>query len=235
MVLSLAPNRRRISCPKSRNTAVSATASASIRSKQLPSVRSASSRSPLPSRMEARGAPPMPASAAKAEIARMAGSVTPTPVSAVAPMSGICPMYIRSTRLYSTLISCAVMAGAASRSSSFPSFWVASASVFCGMGPPPFLFFTILLFSCEPPDGAGDGSPPKRAEKTAKKERAPFTHTRCAHGPATRLRARRALGGRAYRGRFRQPGTGARQKEAPPAAALPQMASHGARLTPVAV
>ena len=38
-------------------------------------------------------------SAAKAEIAVIAGKVTPTPVSAFAPMSGRWPMYMRSTML----------------------------------------------------------------------------------------------------------------------------------------
>ena len=45
------------------------------------------------------GAPPMLTNAAKAEIARMTGVVTPTPASACLPTVGICPMNILSTRL----------------------------------------------------------------------------------------------------------------------------------------
>lgn len=66
---------------------------------QLPRIRSAVSLSPRPSMIDARGAPPMLTSAAKAEIAVMAGKVTPTPVSAFAPMFGRWPMYMRSTML----------------------------------------------------------------------------------------------------------------------------------------
>ena len=42
---------------------------------------------------------------------RISGMVTPTPVRAVAPTSGMWPMYIRSTKLYSRLISWARMEG----------------------------------------------------------------------------------------------------------------------------
>ena len=41
----------------------------------------------------------MPAKAAKADTIISTGKVTPTPVRAVAPMSGMLPMYIRSTTL----------------------------------------------------------------------------------------------------------------------------------------
>ena len=55
---------------------------------QLPRMRSASSLRPLPIMMEARGAPPMLASVAKALTSRITGIVTPRPVSAVAPTTG---------------------------------------------------------------------------------------------------------------------------------------------------
>ena len=59
-------------------------------------------RSPPPSEMEARGAPPMASNAAKAEMIMMTGRHTPTPVSARAPTVSVgCmwPIYTRSTRL----------------------------------------------------------------------------------------------------------------------------------------
>ena len=92
---------------------------------QLPRTCSAWSFSPFPRRMEARGAPPILTRAAKAEMHRISGMVTPTPVRAVAPTSGMWPMYIRSTKLYSRLISWARMEGRASwnssrRTGSFP-------------------------------------------------------------------------------------------------------------------
>ena len=52
-------------------------------------------------------------SAAKAENIMITGIATPMPVRAAGPMSGIWPMYIRSTILYSRLITWAVMAGSA--------------------------------------------------------------------------------------------------------------------------
>ena len=66
---------------------------------QLPTTFSARSVSPRPSKIDAFGAPPMLTNAAKAEIARMTGVVTPTPASACLPTVGICPMNILSTRL----------------------------------------------------------------------------------------------------------------------------------------
>ena len=66
---------------------------------QLPSTFSAESLSPFPIRIDACGAPPMAASAAKAEMHMIIGIVTPTPVRALGPMSGIWPMYMRSTIL----------------------------------------------------------------------------------------------------------------------------------------
>ena len=71
--------------------------------------------------IEARGAPPMAASAANALTTMMRGKHTPNPVSAKAPSFGMCPMYMRSTMLYRTLTTCAVMAGTARRNNSGPS------------------------------------------------------------------------------------------------------------------
>ena len=69
------------------------------RVKQLPSVFSADSASPFPMKMEALGAPPYPANAAKAVTIIIKGIHTPTPVKAASPTSGIWPIYILSTML----------------------------------------------------------------------------------------------------------------------------------------
>lgn len=88
--------------------------------KQLPIVFAAESLSPLPIKIEARGAPPALINAAKAETINIIGIQTPMPVSAKSPSTFIWPMYILSTMLYSIFISCAVMVGTASENSSFP-------------------------------------------------------------------------------------------------------------------
>ena len=54
----------------------------------VPMMRSAPFGSPFPMSIDTRGAPPALTSAANAEMIMIAGSVTPTPVSAAAPMSG---------------------------------------------------------------------------------------------------------------------------------------------------
>ena len=53
---------------------------------------SAPFRSPAPRRMDAKGAPPMPAKAEKAEIRVRMGKVTPTPVRAVFPTTAMWPI-----------------------------------------------------------------------------------------------------------------------------------------------
>ena len=58
----------------------------------VPMMRSAASGSPFPMSIETRGAPPALTSAANADMIMIAGSVTPTPVSAAAPMRGRWPM-----------------------------------------------------------------------------------------------------------------------------------------------
>ena len=67
--------------------------------------RAASSRLPAPLSMENRGAPPIPNRLAKAPRIIMMGKQMPRPVKARSPTSGILPMYIRSTILYSRLTS----------------------------------------------------------------------------------------------------------------------------------
>ena len=73
----------------------------------------------------------------------MTGIVTPTPVRAAAPTPGIWPIYIRSTMLYITLITCAAMAGIDSRKSSFPTLSVPSSFSFPFFGSIYFIPFKI--------------------------------------------------------------------------------------------
>ena len=67
--------------------------------KQLARMRSAASRSPSPSLMLMSGAPPTPTRKAKAPISVTMGPQMPTPARAVSPISGMLPMYMRSTML----------------------------------------------------------------------------------------------------------------------------------------
>ena len=92
MVSSEAPKAIRTGSLTRENTAVSRAASISSRAVELPRIFSAPSRSPAPRRMEAKGAPPMPAKAVKAEMSIRMGKVTPSPVRAARPTSGIWPM-----------------------------------------------------------------------------------------------------------------------------------------------
>ena len=61
------------------------------------------------------------------------GVKSPTPVRALAPIPGICPIYTRSTMLYNRLTTCATTAGIASEARSFVIF-------------PSPRFLVILLF-----------------------------------------------------------------------------------------
>lgn len=88
MMASEAPNIYNSGVLKMLKMTVSVTDSTRSMEKQLPRIFSAPSRLPAPSWMEASGAPPIPANAAKAETSRMMGNVTPTPVSASAPGAG---------------------------------------------------------------------------------------------------------------------------------------------------
>ena len=96
---------------KIKNNVVTAPPKISRRVKALPITRSASSRSPRPRQIEHRGAPPVPHRLAKPMMMDTMGMVSPSPVSARCP--GSRPRYIRSTTLYSTLISWAAVMGTA--------------------------------------------------------------------------------------------------------------------------
>ena len=60
--------------------------------KQFPNIFSASSFFPCPIEIAARGAPPAPAIEAKALISIKSGRQRPTPVNALVPTTGICPI-----------------------------------------------------------------------------------------------------------------------------------------------
>ena len=64
----------------------------SSRETPFPRIFSARFRSPLPSQIDASGAPPAPTNAENAEINVMIGKVTPTPVRASIPTPSICPI-----------------------------------------------------------------------------------------------------------------------------------------------
>ena len=83
--------------------------------KQLASTFLAAERSSSPMRMLTRGAPPTPTSTATEPTMVTTGPHTPTPARATSPISGMLPMYILSTMLYSTLTNCPSMLGMAMR------------------------------------------------------------------------------------------------------------------------
>ena len=126
---SLAPNSCRIGFPKNSMSPVNTTDKIINIHVQHPITFSACSLSPLPIKIDAFGAPPILTSAAKAEIARITGAVTPTPAKACFPTPGICPINILSTRLYKILISCAATAGSASLRKAFGTGITASNSL----------------------------------------------------------------------------------------------------------
>ena len=92
MVFSLAPKAIRKSLFQIRSTAVRITEIRIWTAKQLPSVFSADSLSCFPIKIDALGAPPYPTRAANADTIMIRGMHTPTPVSAAAPIPGICPI-----------------------------------------------------------------------------------------------------------------------------------------------
>ena len=92
MVFSLAPKVSSSSRFHSSSTAVRIREIKICRLKQPPRVFSALSLLPWPIKMEARGAPPEPTSAEKAETIRMMGRQTPMPVRASLPSPGMCPI-----------------------------------------------------------------------------------------------------------------------------------------------
>ena len=79
-------------CLKEKKNAIRHTEKKSSREVELPRIFSARSRFFCPSAMAARGAPPPLANPAKAEMIVIIGNVTPTPVSAREPTSGIRPI-----------------------------------------------------------------------------------------------------------------------------------------------
>ena len=85
MVFSLAPKVSSSGSAKSWNAAVRHREVTTSSVRQPPMIRSDSAGFPLPSWMEARGAPPIAINAAKAEIIMMTGRHTPTPVRASLP------------------------------------------------------------------------------------------------------------------------------------------------------
>jgi len=92
--------------------------------------------------IDARGAPPILTKAANAEIAIITGIVTPTPVNALGPTLGICPIYMRSTILYNTFIICAKIAGKANFNNNGPKLSLPkSASFFFFTLITPFIYF----------------------------------------------------------------------------------------------
>ena len=99
---------------------VSATAHIIRNEKQFPIIFCAVSLSFFPIYIAALGAPPEPANIANALISISIGVNNPTPVNALAPMSGIWPIYILSTILYKRFTTCATTAGTASFASSEP-------------------------------------------------------------------------------------------------------------------
>ena len=99
MVWSLAPNKNRRGRLKIMKIIVREMEKIRRTLTPFPRIFSARSLSPFPRAMEARGAPPAPINALNAEISIMMGKVSPTPVSAIGPTLGICPMYILSIML----------------------------------------------------------------------------------------------------------------------------------------
>ena len=114
MVASLAPNRYSMGRLNTSPVTVRRIPTATIITKALPIMDSASDVLPRPRSMEHNGAPPMPNRFANAMTMDMMGRHNPRPVSDKVACSGIMPMYIRSTILYSTLISWARVMGRAS-------------------------------------------------------------------------------------------------------------------------
>lgn len=74
---------------------------------------------PWPIFIEAKGAPPTPIRYANAEMIIIIGAVTPNPANAVPPTSGMWPMYILSTKLYSKDTNCPIIAGKAMEKNNF--------------------------------------------------------------------------------------------------------------------
>ena len=89
MVLSLAPKKYSSGVLKESSTAGRTIEKAISIKNALVRILLAFSLLPLPSSMAARGAPPLPANEAKADTISSIGMHSPSPVSAIAPTSGI--------------------------------------------------------------------------------------------------------------------------------------------------
>ena len=106
--------------------------------KQFPNIFSAVLLSFFPIKILARGAPPTPNKYAVALIIIIIGKQTPTPVNAADPISGICPIYIRSTMLYNVLTIIPIIAGTENCINNFEIF--SSPKSFCL-----FIHFILLI------------------------------------------------------------------------------------------
>ena len=112
------PNKTTI-CLASANTVTVSTAPiVASKTNALLNILLASSLSPSPSFIPARGEPPNPTKLANAVSISVTGNTMPSAASASMPCSGICATYMRSTMLYKKVISCATTAGIVSRSTS---------------------------------------------------------------------------------------------------------------------
>ena len=98
-VSALAPNHMSIRSLASRKSRVRLMERTTSMRKQLSRILLASRGRPSPIRMAIRGEPPSPTREAKEPSRVTIGPQTPTPARAVAPITGILPMYIRSTML----------------------------------------------------------------------------------------------------------------------------------------
>ena len=95
----LAPNQTNSLFFMSRDRAVMTTEITESSRKQLAKIWEAPFSSFSPRRMLISGAPPIPTREPKAVIRVTIGPQTPTPARAVSPISGIFPIYMRSTTL----------------------------------------------------------------------------------------------------------------------------------------
>ena len=105
-----------------------------------------------PRAMLASGAPPSPTRLAKALTMMVMGKTTPSPAMArVLSGSGNAPTYMRSTRLYKRLMTCARTAGKASFATSTPTRSL----------PRSIFFFSLMVQRKTAPRGARGGKMPK--------------------------------------------------------------------------
>ena len=132
--------------PANSTTAVRTTPNNTSRTSPALNTFSASSRFFSPKKMLASGAPPMPTRLLNALTMRVMGNTTPSPASASVPMPAMLPTYMRSTRLYSKLMTCATTAGTASFATSLPTGAVprSIAPCFAFISRPALTIFSLL-------------------------------------------------------------------------------------------